>query len=230
MSMYDSVIVKGYKLSQPPELKKFLKENNAEFPSNFQTKDLISCLNIYKIDNKGQVFETQFVKTGKKRKREFPRFGVNRLSLLEKIYHNISSRKYNKYFGNKPWMIDELKEKLVKSTITQTFNIYSYDYTGTSKRLLELEYNIVTINGKVKSTKLINFKLESEKDANKRLKEQEKLDKVMEEQSKKRQEFVNSWYYPVLRETVNPICFFSRKTVQFVCNKLISLSHRWTGV
>jgi len=232
MSMFDTIILNGYKLKQPTELTKLLKEHGQTFPEEFQTKDLANCLVNYKIDSNGQIFESHFVPTGKKKKREFPFFKNSiRVSFLERLYFKFS-RGFGKYSKslNRPLVVDELKEIYKKSNITSTFNIYTYGSVGNNKRIVDLEYNIVAINGKIKSTKLINCKIESEKDAIERLKDQEERDRQFQEQTDRRKKFTSTWYYPILRETINPVCFFSRKIVQFVCNKLINISYKWNGV
>ena len=67
MGMYDTVIVEGLKLKTSKEVAAFLKANSAKLPSEFQTKDLENFLATYYINEAGQIFETVYKPTGKKK-------------------------------------------------------------------------------------------------------------------------------------------------------------------
>jgi len=45
-----------------------------------------------------------------------------------------------------------------------------------------------------------------------------------------KKEFQSKWYYPVLRETLNPAIYFAKILVQAGCNKIVNWTYRWHGV
>lgn len=226
MGMFDTVIVEKLKLKAPKEVTSFLKNNNADFPNEFQTKDLDCVLGVYKIKENSFIFREERKPTGKKIPYEpFKGFNNNR-PLLERVYWYFKNKKYN----NSPSIkqIDETRSVLVKTKLTDTFTILSYDEIG--GRYLTLEYEVTAVEGKVKSIKLLRWELESEKEASIRHKNDEEFKKKMDQSFLERKEFQSQWYYPILKEVYNPIIFFTRISVQAICNVLIRWSYRWTGV
>lgn len=225
--MFDTVIVEGLKLKAPREVTSYLKANNSELPNNFQTKDLDCTLATYKINSKGDFLYEDRKPTGKKVPYESPfKSWEDNRPLLEKLYWKIKNRNYNSISNSR--YVEEFKTVTVKTKITNTFKMLSYDEIG--GRNLSLDYEVKVIEGKVKSIKLAECNLESVKDAEQRHKEDLEFKAKMEESFRKNNEFKSKWYYPILRETVNPTIFFSRIIVQAVCNLLIKWSYRWHGV
>ena len=220
--MFDTVVINNFELKQPKELKAFLKENNVSLPNDFQTKDLINCLCTYQIDKNGQLFEEIYVRTGKKIKREpLPSFNDNR-SFLEKLF---IKRKYGLLQGLE---IDETIPKKKKSKTTSTIAIYSY--SEIASRMVEIEYELKIVEGKVKSHKLIKFDLESKADSINRIEEKKKQDKEFDDMLEKRRIFKSKWYYPLVRETYNPFVYFTSLAVRKLCEKITSRINRWHGV
>ena len=225
MGMFDDVVIEGLKLKAPKEVTSFLKANNAELPTHFQTKDLNNCLTQYTIKENGQVYERVFVPTGKKREYELPFANwVDQRSFLEKLYYKTKNAK----LSNKDRLVDITKPVLKKINLTSTFEIHSYDVIG--GRYLNLSYNIVTKNGKVSSVKLNEWDIESEKVAANRRLDDEEFKKNMEASFSARKKLQSKWYYPILKETVNPTIFFGRLLVQKICSKIVTHSYRWHGV
>ena len=225
MGMFDDVIIEGLKLKISKEVSSFLKANNAELPTHFQTKDLNNCLTQYTIKENGQVYERVFVPTGKKKSYELPFANwIDNRSFLEKLYFKTKNVK----LSNKDRLVDVTKPVLKKINLTSTFEIHSYDSIG--DRYLSLSYDIITKNGKVSSVKLNEWDIESEKAAAKRRLNDEEFKKNMEISFSVRKKLQSKWYYPILKETVNPSIFFSRLVVQKLCSKIVTWSYRWHGV
>ena len=226
MGMYDTVIVEGLKLKTSKEVAAFLKANSAKLPSEFQTKDLENFLATYYINEAGQIFETVYKPTGKKKEYvdPFKDWRDNR-SFLERLYFNVRNKAYN---STEKTFVDERVPVKEKSKITQTFQIYTY--TEIAGRYLDLSYNITAADGKVKSVKLGEFSVESDEKANQRHKDDAEFKKNMEISFAARRAFQSKWYYPILKETVNPVIFFTKLLVQKACNKIITWSYRWHGV
>lgn len=227
MGMFDTIIIEGLKLKAPKEVTSFLKENSAEFPSEFQTKDLFCALSTYKIKENGAVYLEERKPTGKKipYKEPFNNWKDKR-SLLEKLYWYFKNKKYNAY--SKRRFVDETKSVFVKHKLTNTFTMLSYDEIG--GRYLTLDYEIKAVDGKVENARLLKWSLETEREASKRHKLDNEFKQKMESSFSKRNEFQSKWYYPILRETYNPFIFFLRIAVQKICNTLVRWSYRWTGV
>lgn len=226
MGMFDTVIVEGLKLKAPKEITSFLKANNAEFPTEFQTKDLDNILGTYKLNAKGDVFIEERKPTGKKIPYELPFLNwKDSRSWLERVYWKFKHKEYKKEDIK---LIDETKPIFVKIKFTNTFTMLAVEEID--GRSLTLDYEVKVIDGKVKSTKLLEWSLESEKDAQKRKQDDAKFKKNMEISFAARRAFQSKWYYPILKETVNPAIFFTRILVQKACNKIITWSYRWHGV
>jgi hypothetical protein len=226
MGMFDTVVVEGLKLKAPKEITSFLKANNAEFPHEFQTKDLDNTLGTYKLNAKGDVYREERKPTGKKIPYGLPflNWKDNR-PWLERVYWKLKHKEYKKEDIK---LVDETKPVFVKIKFTNTFTMLAVEDIG--GRSLTLDYEVKVIDGKVKSTKLLEWSLESEKDAQKRKQDNDEFLLQMDKSINKHRELRSKWYYPVLKETYNPFIFFSRLTVQVICNSVIRWSYRWHGV
>ena len=226
MGMYDTVIVERLKLKAPKEITSFLKDNNAELPSEFQTKDLENVLGTYKLNAKGDIFSEERRPTGKKIPYELPFLNwTDSRSWLERVYFKFKFKKYEKKDIK---LIDETKPVFVKTKFTNTFAMLAVEEI--SGRNLTLDYEVKVIDGKVKSTKLLKWSLESEKDARERKQDSDEFLLQMDRSIAKHRELKSKWYYPILKETYNPFIFFSRLIAQAICNSIIRWSYRWTGV
>jgi hypothetical protein len=226
MGMFDTIVVEGLKLKAPKEVTSFLKANNAELPTEFQTKDLDNVLGTYKLNAKGDVYREERRPTGKKIPYELPflNWKDNR-SYVERVYWKFKHKEYNKEDVK---LIDETKPIFVKTKFTNTFVMLAVEEVG--GRNLVLDYEVRVIDGKVKSTKLLEWSLESEKDAQKRKQDNDEFLLQMDKTINKRRELRSKWYYPIIKETYNPFIYFSRLIAQAICNSIIRWSYRWTGV
>ena len=224
--MFDTIIVEGLKLKAPKEVTSFLKANNAEFPTEFQTKDLDNVLGTYKLNAKGDVYREERKPTGKKIPYDLPfkNWEDNR-PWLERVYYKF---KYKNHTKEEIKFVDETKPVFAKVKFTNTFTMLAVE--DVSGRSLVLDYEVKVIDGKVKSTKLVEWSLESEKDAQKRKQDNDEFLLQMDKTINKRRELRSKWYYTILKETYNPFIFFTRKAVQAACNALVRWSYRWTGV
>ena len=226
MGMFDTIIIEGLKLKAPKEVTSFLKANNAEFPKEFQTKDLDNVLDTYKLNAKGDVYREERKPTGKKIPYELPLLSwKDDRAWLERVYWKFKHKEYKKEDIK---LIDETKPVFVKVKFTNTFTMLAVEDIG--GRSLTLDYEVKVIDGKVKSTKLLEWSLESEKDAQKRKQDNDEFLLQMDKTINKRRELRSKWYYPILKETYNPFIYFSRLAVQSICNSLIRWSYRWLGV
>jgi len=226
MGMFDTVIVEKLKLKAPKEVTSFLKTNNADFPNEFQTKDLDCALHTFKIKESGDIFVEERKPTGKKIPYNLPFKGwTDNRSFLERVYCNYKNKKYSTPL---PKFVDETKPVFVKTKLTDTFTMLSYDEIG--GRYVSLDYEVKAVEGKVKSVKLLEWSIESEKESLNRHKENKIFDEKRDASFAKRREFHSKWYYPLIKEIYNPFLFFSRKAVQSICNTLVKWSYRWTGV
>lgn len=227
MGMFDTVIVEGLKLKAPKEVTSFLKANNAELPTEFQTKDLDNVLGTYKINAKGDIFREERKPTGKKIPYELPFSNwTDSRSWLERVYWKFKYKEYTNKEDIK--LIDETKPVFVKVKFTNIFTMLAVEEVG--GRSLVLDYEVKVIDGKVKSTKLWEWSIESEEDAQKRKQDDAEFKQNMEISFAARRTFKSKWYYPFLKETVNPATFFAKILIQKVCNKIITWSYRWHGV
>ena len=226
MGMFDTVIVEGFRLKAPKEVTGILKANNAEFPAEFQTKDLENILGTYKINAKGDIFREERKPTGRKIPYEMPflNWKDNR-SWLERAYWKVQ---YKEDREEKIRLVDETKPVFVKVKLTNTFTILAVEQIG--GRNLVLNYEVKVIDGKIKSTKLLEWSLEAEKDAQKRRSDNEEFTLQIDRTFAKRRALRSKWYYPIIKEIYNPFIFFSRLAVQYICNALIRWSYRWLSV
>jgi hypothetical protein len=225
MGLFDQVVVEGLKLKQPKEISNYLKSVNAKEIKDFQTKDLDCFMGLYKIDSKGQIFEIKRKPTGKKVAWENPWKGfLDNKSLAEKLYFKLTTKPASKEIR----MVDQLAEVKVKSKLTTTFNMYAYEEVA--GRFVDIEYQVITKDGKVTKVNLIESKIESEKDAAKRIKNDKEWKDNVAKDIAKRKAFAQTWYYPILKETYNPFVFFAKIVVQKACQQLINATYRWHGV
>lgn len=225
MGMFDTVIIESLKLKTPPEVKRYLKENNATYPNDFQSKDLVNSLSVYKVKENGQLYREERKPTGKKIPYDVPFFNFrDNRSFLERLYFN------KKYKTNEPEpkLVDELKSVFVKDKLTATIEIYNT--AEINKRYVSLDYSLKFVDGVLKSHSLNNWEIEDEEKANVRHKENDAFKIKMDENFARRKEFTSNWYYPVLKEIYNPIVFFGKMAVQHICNKIITWSYRWNGI
>jgi len=229
MGMFDTVVLDKLKLPRlPKEVSSFLSKNNAQVPNDYQTKDLDNCLSTYTIDETGQIYLTEYRPTGKKIPYTPPFAGwTDNRSFLERIYFKLTQRKLEKKFPTLK-TVDERKPVKVKTKITNSFNIYSYDEIG--GRYMSLEFSIVAVNGRVQKIVLSKHEIESEKNAKDRKKQNEEFEKKLSESILARNKLRSKWYYPILKEIYNPFVFFSTKIIQKICNKIIAATYRWSGV
>lgn len=225
MGMFDTVVVEGLRLPAPgKEVSKYLKEVSSELPNDYQTKDLDNSMSTYFIDSKAQLWHNQMRATGKKIVRELPVFRNND-SFLETLYFNFKFRKYNSKKNN---LWPEFRPIKTKSFYTGDINFYNY--TEIQGRYVEVEYAASFIKGKARSIKLIKSELEPVASAKKRRNRDETFFNKLKEDSARRAEFKSKWYYPVLRETYNPLIFFLKLLVQWSCSKITAWSYKWRGV
>lgn len=229
MGMFDTVIIEDLKMIKiNKELSSLLKKTDSNISNDFQTKDLDNVLGTFIIDKKGQVWEERLVPTGKKKPYEplFRDWKDNR-SFLEKLYFKIKDKQFN-YKYPSPDKVDELKSKKFKSKLTNTFNICNA--CEIDNRSVWIEATLVSNNGKIVSIKTNKIEIESVKDSIERKKHDNIFKQNMEKAFAKRRLFTSKWYYPLLKEIYNPFVFFSSKLIQYVCNKLVTLSYRWHGI
>lgn len=228
MGMFDTVIVEGLKLKTPKEVKSFLRESDSTLPTEFQTKDLDNCLTVFRINSKKQLFKEERRPTGRKVKYEpFTTKWTDSRPWLEKVYWYFKNKKFNLTDKNSR-LVDETKTVTVKTKLTNTFTMLSYDEIG--GRYLTLDYEVKVINGVVKSIKLLEYSIESKKEAADRHKRDEEFKNNVSINIEKQNTFRAKWYYPILRQTYTPLVFFTRIIVQKICNTIIKWSYNWTGV
>lgn len=228
MGLYDTVVIEGLKLKYPAEVSSYIKRLKAPFPSEFQTKDLDNSLSTFYIKPDNKIYREIYKETGKRVKREplWLNWQDNR-SLLERLYFKIKGGILFK--KNKPsYTLPELKKSIIKSDLTSTFNIYSYDEVG--GRYVDTEFCVIAVGGVVKKISLVKATIESEAHAKKRKADAAQFDQKMAASFEARRQFTSKWYYPILKEIYNPIVFFSKILIQNICNTIIKWTYRWHGV
>lgn len=229
MGMFDTVVIEGLKLpTLTKEVNSYLKKVGKSLPNDFQTKDLDNSLSTYTIDSKGQIYLTEYKPTGKKIPYESPfaNWTDNR-SFIERMYFKLQHRHLNKKYSL-PRFTEERKPVKVKTKITNTFEVYNYEQID--GRYVDVSFIITAIDGKVTKISLNKAEIESEKEARERIKRNEEFDVRMALNIDRQRKFRSQWYYPILKETYNPILFLSSKLVQAACNWLIKQTYRWRGV
>lgn len=226
MGMFDTVIIEQLKLNTPKVVSNFLSKNNAPFPTEFQTKDLECSLIKYRIDKKGQIYETIGKPTGKKVEWKNPFKGWNNNKcFLVRLYDNLKTPKKER---DKKLFVDEIKYVEIKSKLSKSFNVYAYEEVA--GRYLDIEYNVQASKGRVTRTKLVSWSIESEEDSKKRQQTNKEFDERFAREIARRNAFASKWYYPILKEIYNPIVFFAKLIVFKLCTKLSNWSVRWNGI
>lgn len=226
MGMFDTVVVEGLKLPKlPTEVDSYLKKTNTTLLTNdFQTKDLNSSLSTYTINDKGQIYVTEYRPTGKKIPYRSPFEGwKDNRSFLERVYFKIKGYKYST-----PKYTEERKPVKVKTNLTTTFEFYNYEEVA--GRYVDVAYEAKAINGKVVKVTVKKAEIEPVGKAKARREQNAKFETAAALNIQKRKEFTSKWYYPILKETYNPFVFFTIKLVQAACNGILKLTYRWHGV
>lgn len=225
MGLFDTVVIEGLKLKTSAEVSKFLKENGAATPAEYQTKDLDCTLRTYKVDGKGQLWLHAPHETGKRipYTRPFAGWTDNR-SWLERLYFKC---KYAT-LPAAPKTVPEIKHVWQKEKLTNTCEIYTYEEIG--GRYVDISYKLEIVDGKVRSIRPGESKIEPVADAQSRKAQNAIWENNMKQNFAKRNAFVSKWYYPVLKQTYNPLVFFTKLIVQNICNKIVQWTHRWHGI
>ena len=105
-----------------------------------------------------------------------------------------------------------------------------YSYKEISERYLDISFEVKIVNGKVKSITQTSATIESILEAKKRKARNQEFENNMKEQFVRHNEFVSKWYYPILKETINPLLFFTRLAIQNICQKIISWTYCWKSL
>jgi len=225
MGMFDTVVVEGLKLKTSTQVSSFLRESNSTLPSDFQTKDLENALYTYKIDKNGQTWVNTPIETGKRIPYKlFSSDWTDNRSFFERLYFKFKYRS----LGNSPKTRPEIIHKWRKTKTTNTIEMYSYKEIN--ERYLDISFEVKIVEGKVKSITQTSATIESILEAKKRKARNQEFENNMKEQFARRNEFVSKWYYPILKETINPLLFFTRLAIQNACQKIISWTYRWKSL
>ena len=220
--MFDDIHVEKLKVSAPKAVMQFLQQHGAAIPNDFQTKDLDSIMSHYTIQANGQMMVDEYVDTGKTEP-YVPFSMTDNRSFLERLYFDC------KFPRSKiPMRKKVLKKVLKKVNFTKTFVMYCSETVA--GRYLSIDYTVTVIKGKVKSIVYLRHDLESEKDAKKRHAQNAQFDLKMDQSFAAHRLLRSRWYYPVLKETLNPAIFFTRLLVQKICGKIMHYSSHWHGV
>ena len=222
MGMFDDITVEKLKVSAPKAVMQFLQQHDAVIPNDFQTKDLDNILSHYIIKANGQMMVREYVETGKTEPYVPITFADNR-SFLERAFYNYAFPR-----SKTPVRKKCLKEVLKKVNFTKTFVMYCSEQVA--GRYLSIDFTVTVIKGKVKSIVYLKHDLESEKDAKHRSALDTQFTARMNQNFAAHKQFRSRWYYPLLKETMNPAIFFARLLVQKICSKVIQYSGRWHGV
>jgi len=227
MGLFDTVIIEKLKLEYPPEVDSFLKERNAEFPNDFQTKDLDCSMAMYKITEDGQLWHEQRVPNGKKVKREpWPRFKQD-LSWLETVYWDYREKQLDKKMNALYSEFDEGYDLVFKpSNVTTTINLYTFELI--QDKYLTLDYEVILVGGKVVSSRLTHHEIETDEEKNNREIRDKELDENLTARRKALNKLHAQWYYPVIKEVYNPLVFLTSKSLQYIAERLKQLSYKLT--
>jgi len=220
--MFDDIHVEELKVSAPKAVMQFLQQHGAVIPNDFQTKDLDSIMAHYTIQANGQMMVDNYVDTGKTEP-YVPLSLTDNRSFLERAYFN---RKFPR--SKTPVRKKVLQKVLKKVNFTKTFVMYCSEQIA--GRYLSIDYTVTVIKGKVKSIVYLSHDLESKKTAKTRREQDAQFTSKMDQSFAAYRKLKSRWYYPVLKETLNPAIFFSRLLVQKICNKVMHCSGRWHGV
>jgi len=220
--MFDDIHVEKLKVSAPKAVMQFLQLHGAEMPCDFQTKDLDCIMAHYTIQANGQMMVDAYVDTGKTEPYVPIPFTDTR-SFLERLYFD---RKFPR--SKTPVRKKVLKKIQKKVDYTKTFVMYGGEQIA--GRYLSIEYTVTVIKGKVKSIVYLKHDLESEKAAKTRNALDAQFKLKMDANINAYRQLKSRWYYPVLKETLNPVIFFAKLLVQKLCSKVVTWSYRWHGV
>ena len=222
MGMFDEIHVEKLQVAAPKAIMQFLQQHNAVIPSDFQTKDLDSIMSQYTIQANGQMVVDEYVATGKTEP-YVPFSMTDNRSFLERLYFD---RKFPR--SKIPMRKKVLKKVLKKVDFTKTFVMYCSEQVA--GRYLSIDYTVTVVKGKVKSIVYLKHDLESEKSAKTRREQDEQFTLQLDKSFAAHRLLKSRWYYPVLKEIMNPTIFFSRILVQKLCGKVMHWSSRWHGV
>jgi len=222
MGMFDDIHVEKLKVSAPKAIMQFLQQHGAAIPNVFQTKDLDCIMAHYIIQANGQMMVEEYVPTGKTEP-YVPISMTDNRSFLERAY-------YNRLFprSKTPMRKKVLKKVLKKVNFTKTFVMYGGEQVA--GRYLSIEYTVTVVKGKVKSMVYLKHDLESEKDAKTRNAQSAQFTLKMDQSFAAHRLLRSRWYYPLLKEILNPAIFFTRLLVQKICGKVMHHSSHWHGV
>ena len=220
--MFDDIHVEKLKVSAPKAVMQFLQQHDAVIPSDFQTKDLDNIMSRYTIKANGQMMVHEYVATGKTEP-YVPLSFIDNRSFLERMYFNHAFPR-----SKTPVRKKVLKEVQKKVNFTKTFVMYCGEQVA--GRYLSIDYTVTVIKGKVKSIVYLKHDLESEKDAKIRNAQSAQFTLKMDQSFAAHRLLRSRWYYPLLKEILNPAIFFTRLSVQKICSKIMHCSSRWHGV
>jgi len=222
MGMYDDVVVQGLRVSAPKAVMQFLQQHDAVIPNEFQTKDLENVMAHYTIQANGQIMVDAYVHTGKTEP-YVPISMTDNRSFLERAYYNHMFPR-----SKTPVRKKVLKKIQKKVNFTKTFVMYCGEQVA--GRYLSIDYTVTAIKGKVKSIVYLKHDLESEKHAKIRNAQSAQFELQMDKNFAAHRRLKSRWYYPLLKEILNPAIFFTRLLTQKICGKVIHYSSRWHGV
>ena len=222
MGMFDDIRVEKLKLSAPKALMQFLQQHDAEIPDEFQTKDLENIMSHYTIKANGQMVVDEYVATGKTEP-YVPFSMTDNRSFLERLYYNYAFPR-----SKVPVRKKVLKQVQKKVNFTKTFVMYCGETVA--GRYLSIDYTVTVVKGKVKSIVYLSHDLESEKSAKIRNAQTAQFNLKMDQNFAAHRLLRSRWYYPLLKEILNPAIFFTRLSVQKICSKIMHCSSRWHGV
>jgi len=227
MGLFDTVIIEKLKLDYPPEVDSFLKERNAEFPNDFQTKDLDCSMASYKITEDGQLWHEQRIPNGKKVKRNsWPKFNQD-LSWLETLYFDYKEKQFDKKMNALYSEFDEGYDLVFKpSNVTATISLYTYELI--KDKYLTLDYEVILVGGKVINSRLIHHEIETDEEKNNREIRDKELDENLAARRKAYKKLHAQWYYPIIKEVYNPLVFLTSKFLRYIADKLKQFSYKLT--
>ena len=222
MGMFDEIHVEKLQVSAPKVIMQFLQQHGAAIPNDFQTKDLDSIMSHYTIQANGQMMVDEYVDTGKTEP-YVPFSMTDNRSFLERLY-------FDRMFPRSkiPMRKKVLKKVLKKVDFTKTFVMYCSEQVA--GRYLSIDYTVTVVKGKVKSMVYLKHDLESEKSAKTRRELDDQFTLELDKSFAAHRLLKSRWYYPVLKEVLNPAIFFTRILVQKLCGKVMHCSNRWHGV
>ena len=220
--MFDDIHVEKLPVSASKAVMQYLQQHDAVMPDHFQTKDLESIMSRYTIKANGQMMVHEYVATGKTEP-YVPFSFTDSRSFLERLYFN-----YKFPRSKVPTRKKCLKEVQKKVNFTKTFVMYCSEQVG--GRYLSIDFTVTVVKGKVKSIVYLKHDLESEKTAKIRHAQDAQFASKMDASVNAYRLLKSRWYYPLLREILNPAIFFTRLFVQKICGKVMNYSSRWHGV